>query len=365
MEAPAAPPSRSTLQRRVVSAFFVLLCLLGSVWALYRFVVWPGMNLYPRARFEACIHGRCDKPYVQRVLVPWAVRAGIAVMPEATRAKAAGFVRRLLGADPRLQYGRDYPVEFGLASLLLFASLLGFAFALRRLARVTLGPECWQAWVVPVVALALLPGVYTYMNYVYDLPNLFLFTLGLVLIAEHRRAFFPLFVIAVVNKETAIFLTLVWVLENHRSLPAKALALGVGLQTFLWLVLRGAIGFIYRNNPGDAIEWHLPRNLSTLSKIVSSPFNGTLLSKGREHWPAAVGLVLVVFLLASLRHAPRFLRYALCVAVPIFAMSIFMSLMEELRIYYEVYPTVLLVLASGAGALFRRSVAGSASVRSR
>jgi hypothetical protein len=312
------------------------------------------MNLYPRARFGATIYGRCERPFVQRVLVPWAVRAVTVVMPEGARGKAAGIVRGLVGTDPRLAYARDYPVEFGLTVILLFGCLIGFAFALRRLARMTLGPPDWQTYVIPVIALVLLPGMYTYMNYVYDLPNLFLFTLGLVLIAGHSRAFFPLFVIATVNKETAILITLVWLLENRERLPSRSLARGVGIQVLVWLVVRGAIGFIYRHNPGDAIEWHLPRNLATFSKIVHSPFDGTLLSQVRLHWPAAFGLLVLAALLLSLRRAPRFLRYALCVGIPILVMSVFFSFMEELRIYYELYPTALLILASGAASLLGR-----------
>jgi hypothetical protein len=316
------------------------------------------MNLYPRARFGATIYGRCDRPFVQRVLVPWTVRAVTVVMPKGTRGKAAGIVYALGGSDPRLAYARDYPVEFGLTVILLFGCLIGFAFALRRLARMTLDPPDWQTYVIPVLALVLLPGMYTYMNYVYDLPDLFLFTLGLVLIAGHSRAFFPLFVIATANKETAILLTLVWLLENRKRLPSWSLARGVGVQVLAWSVVRGAIGFIYRHNPGDAIVWHLPRNLATFSKIVHSPFDGTLLSQVRLHWPAAFGLLVLAALLLSLRRAPRFLRYAACVGIPILVMSVFFSFMEELRIYYELYPTTLLILASGAASLLgRRDVA--------
>ena len=89
---------------RARTALFVALCLLASARTLYLFVTWPGMNLYPRARFGATIYGRCERPFVQRVLVPWTVRALTVVMPEGARGKAAGIVRGLVGSDPRLAY---------------------------------------------------------------------------------------------------------------------------------------------------------------------------------------------------------------------------------------------------------------------
>jgi hypothetical protein len=345
-----------TASLRLLTAAFVLLCVLGSTWALYRFVVFPGMNLYPRARFGSFISGRCDRPFCQRVLVPAVVRSAMAVMPAGVRSRIASGVRGLLEGDPRLEYGRDYPVEFGLAVAVIFGSLLGFAFAVRRLAQVSFGTRCWQCFVVPVAALVLLPGMYSYMNYVYDLPNLFLFTLGLLLIAAHSHAFLPVFIVATINKETAILLTLVWVLENRGRLSHGALLRGVGIQLLVWLVARGAIAFVYRGNPGDAVEWHLPRTLEVVSRIARAPFNGTLLGQTRKHWTAGVALVTAAAFLVSLRRAPRFLRYAASVGIPIVVLGFFFSFLEELRVYYEIYPTVLLTLGGGVAALFRRPV---------
>ena len=335
----------------------VLLALAYSAaiaWALWMFVTRPGMDWYSRARFGDSIYSRCERPFVARVLLPWTVQAITAVTPAATRHYLASAIRGLISHEPRLSYASDCGFEFGVTIFLLLACLVAFACVLRVLARRFVSAPGRVEGVIPVCALLLLPVMYTYMNYVYDLPTLLLFTLALALIAARSRWFYLVYILAVLNKETAILLSIPWFLENRRELASRSLVSGLALQFGIWLVIRGVITYLYRNTPGVMFEWwHWQRNLNVLARMVRAPFDGSFAMYFRRHWYKTIALAAVPALLLSLKSSPPFLRRALLMAVPIFVLSLVGGFFDELRTYYEVYAVVVLILASGLATLVR------------
>lgn len=336
-----------TSRRRL--GVLVLLYAVCAGFALYLFAKPPGMDAYGRARFGDTIYGRAWRPFVGRVLLPWTVRGIVAATPEPANQVVARDVRALFnpGTDPN--YIEEYPYEFGVTVLLLLACLLGFALSLRRLGTLALKRHDFVPDLVPAAALLVLPTMYLYMSYVYDFPNLFLFTLGLVLIFERRTAaFLAVFVLASANKETAILLTLVWLLTSGRSLP-RARRFGLAaLQVLLWLGIRSSIGLIYRHNPGAAVEWwHLHANLMLGPRILKNLVHSPIMLLLRQWGPKLVALAALAGFIASLRQAPWFLKRAAWIGVPLFALALFMGSLEEARAFYELYPIAWLVLTSG------------------
>jgi len=324
------------------------------------------MDWYSRARFGDSIHSRCERPFVARVLLPWTVQAIIAVTPEPARHYLASAIRGLVSHEPRLSYAADYGFEFGVTILLLLACLAGFACVLRVLARRFVSTPRWLADIIPVCALLFLPVMYTYMNYVYDLPTLLLFTLALALIAARSRWFYVVYILAVLNKETAILLSIPWFLENRKELASRSLVSGLALQFGVWLVVRAGITFLYRNTPGVMFEWwHWQRNLNVLARMVRAPFDGSFAMYAGRHWYKTIALVAIPALLLSLRSSPPFIRRALLMAVPIFVLSLIGGFFDELRTYYEVYPVVVLILASGVATWVRSRPRSAASVPAR
>jgi hypothetical protein len=293
---------------------------------------------------------------VGRVLLPWTVR-GIAVLtPEPAREAITGSVRALLAPGGKPKYIHDYAFEFALTVLLLFSALLGFAYSLRRLAAVTLDLKGGGLDLLPVPALLLLPCMYTYMNYVYDFPNLFLFTLGLVMVVEHRwPAFLAVFGLATLNKETSILLTLVWFLDSRGRLHGRRLVEGLAVQILGWAAIRGSITLLYQGNPGAVVEWwHLRGNLALVSRIIENlrhrPLSGILTKWG----PKLVVVLAAAGVAVSLKRAPTFLKRASVIAVPLFVLTLFMGSLEETRDFYEFYPIALIVLTGGMLPVFRR-----------
>ncbi|MCK4235615.1 MAG: hypothetical protein KAX38_00755, partial [Candidatus Krumholzibacteria bacterium] len=89
---------------------------------------------------------------------------------------------------------------------------------------------------------------------------------------------------------------------------------------------------IYRNNPGSFLEYHLfDHNIGLLKSYpVSTLFVWTAIS------------ILVIY---KWKEKPLFLKRALIIIIPIFIMCLFFGIIDELRVYYEVYPIVVLLIA--------------------
>jgi hypothetical protein len=344
------------VSRNARPAVVVVLCALSAAFTLYLFVRPPGMDALDRARFGDTIYGRAHRPFVGRVLVPWVVRGIAAVTPEPVRRATSAAIRDRLVRHGEPRSIDEYPYEFAAVVALLFLCLCGFAFCLRRLAVTTLRIDGWRADLVPIAALLLLPCMYVYMSFVYDFATLFLFTLGLVMLAEKRWVpFFVVFAVGTVNKESTILLTLVWLIHFRRSLSTRQLLLGAAAQVLVWLAIRGGISLAYAHNPGFPLEWHLPRNIHRFTHLGFYVMTRGPVSLLREFGPRALAVAGLVGIVLSRRSAPRFLKDAFWIIAPMLLVCALFGFLEEARDYYEFYPVGMLLLAH---VLFRRAEPG-------
>lgn len=349
----------ATGRRPALVRVAVLLLLYSTVasFTVSEFIRYPGLAsvkpwLGGEDFFGDMVYGRAPQPYVTRVLVPWLIRAAVAVTPSGVRSETEGSVRRDLTSDGRPLWLYQYPFEFTVAKNFLLLSAIGFAFALWWLARLTLSLPAPAQDAIPAVVLFALPGLYGYGSMLYDLPALALFTLGLALVAARRSGLYLLvFAACVLNKETALLLTLVWAISEARKLKRRQLAMGIGLQVGFWLAVRGLLLWYFRNNPGEAIAVHLMRN----AQVLAVPGNWSLFRPvtGWLVLPMGFNVLYVLGFVASLfalRRAPRFLQDACWIVFPVFVLTWLFGNVDEMRVYYEVLPVVALVLF---GALFR------------
>ena len=354
MNSPAA--AGASEGKSAVVRVIVLLLLYTTVasFTVSEFARYPGLasvkpGMGGEDFFGDMVYGRAPQPFVTRTLVPWLIRAAVAVTPPAARARVAEGVRRTLTTDGKPVWLYQYPFEFTVAKNILLLFTVGFAFALWWLARLTLDVPAPAHDAIPAVVLFALPGLYGYGSMLYDLPSLALFTLGLALIAARRFRLYALaFAACVVNKETALLLTLVWAISEARRLKLKQLAFGVYLQVGFWLVVRGFIFWYFRNNPGEAIAVHLFRN----AEVLAVPGNWFLF-RPVANWlvlPMGFNVLYVLGFIVSLfalKRAPRFLKDACWVVPPVFVLTWLFGNVDEMRVYYELLPIVTLVLFHG------------------
>jgi hypothetical protein len=172
--------------------------------------------------------------------------------------------------------------------------------------------------------------MYDYYSHIYDFPTLLVYTLGLALMVHRRwRLFLLVVLIGCFNKETTVLLTLVFVIHFARAGNVKFRQL-LGVQLLIFVVVKGALTVIFRDNPGSFVAFHLVDHNVYLLSPYELP---TALA-----WLA---LALVVFHRWS--EKPPFLRSAVWTVVPLVTMALFLGYLDELRGYYEAYPVVVLL----------------------
>jgi hypothetical protein len=294
------------------------------------------LNDYSKARVPDMIYGRAHRPFVQRTLVPSTIRVVRLCLPRrAVNALRSGaraaplFLRRkldVLGWEP------EYFAEYILAMPLLFGLLLGFPFALRSLFH-GLYVSVWGGALGPLLATALLPVLFfdKGTHYLYDFSTLLLFTLALGALARRRMStFYLVFVLGCLNKETMILATLAFILGERSRSASAMLRWHVLAQVGLFAAAQVALHYVFADNPGGAVEWHLVENLRLMRTL-----------------PAGTSVLLLVssaFLaLARFREAPVFLRRSAVLVVPLLASYLFFGIYGEVRVFYEVYPALFLL----------------------
>ena len=247
-------------------------------------------------------------PFGHRMLVPWLVRALTAVSP-ATQALGftlAGVVTVVL----LLTAYRGFLAEYvgGSAASVLTLGILW--------------PLLWN--------YCLLSTLYE----PFDLPSVLFFTAGLRFLQRRRWAlYYAVFLAGCLNRETILFLAMVFVLTEGGRMPDRSLALHAVAQLALWLgtrvVLWAAVG---RGHP--AVEFALATNLQTLRGML------LLTRHGVHDWLKLIlafgGLAWVVPFV--LRGQPRFIRRALWL-VPLYLVVLFpVAILDEMRVHAELVP---------------------------
>lgn len=321
---------------------YLVVCLVFAAIVFSIFVREPGINGYERAMFADMVYGKAHKPFVYRMLLPAAVRLTMAVIPSHVRRSLTESMGRNPIADKvfsKLRWEKEYAVEYGIALVLMFLSLLGFVFSIRYFfASVFSAPRIFGD-VVSLVALLGLPPFFQNYSYLYDFPTLFLFTLSLALMVRARwRLFLPVFVITCLNKETAILLTLIFTIHffNKEKLDRSLFGRLLLYQLAVFLLIKGALFLIFENNPGSFVEFHFVNH--NLLRLEPYPLSTVLT------WIAVATLIFYKWY-----DKPDFLRHGSWIIAPLFFLTLLFGYVDELRDYYEAYPIVVLLMTHTVG----------------
>lgn len=310
------------------------------------------LNGYVRSKYLELIDGIAFKPFVSRLLVPQTVALVCAVTPAGVQAVLNDYAvksdvlrerMRIYGMEPHACF------QYMVGCVLMFGSLVGFLFAFRALLRSLYDAEKPLADIMTMMALVALPAMFLYGSYVYDFPQLLLWTLGLLMLQRGRPGMFLLvYALGVFNKETTVLLSVAYFLlympSNGRKIVDRARFVKYGVaQLLIFLASRVIIMARFSENPGNALEFHLvDHNMYLIIRY-------SLVS-------VVAGIFLVLLIGYRWREKPLILKYALVAAVPLFVMSLFFGFLDELRGYYEAYPTVLLMMLPAVGSVLGYSV---------
>lgn len=291
-------------------AAFLVAAATGSLWFTYQMAGRLFQRAY--ASMDMLMNGSADRPFQFRVLIPW----------------LAGILSTL--TEPFLTVSPDSWLR-----LTDFISVLLLIYAFRRYISLFI-PGDGKA---KLMALSVLPILtFNYLQYPcypkhfpYDMPAILLFTVGLILLYQRRWAiYYPFFILATLNKETACFLTVVYLLTEAGKSRPKTIAAHCLAQLFIWVAIKHGLYRLYADNPGAGLfEDQFSHNLYLLSRPQNYPnllriFGGTWIS--------------VMFF--NRRIKDDFVRRSLLVVFPFLFVMLFMGKLDEIRIYGELIPVV-------------------------
>lgn len=309
-------------------------------------IVHPGINGYERAMFPDMVYGKANKPYVYRLLIPSTVRLIQAILPMQTRIN----INNTLYDNPTIRdvvetlgWEQDFLVDYIIVLILLLISLYGFLSSLKYLIDGLFQAPQPFIDVMALLIVASLPLLFKYYNYIYDFPALFLFTLGLGLLAHRQwHLYLMVFIFSCFNKETTILLSMIFFIHFFRSNMDQGLFWKyLIIQILFFLAIKTIISYLYWNNPGSFVEFHLyDYNLILLRKINLIP---TL----------AIWLPIIFLIFYKWYEKPKLIRDSLWILVPLVTFTLFLGFLDELRDYYETYPIITLLIVYSIGKILK------------
>jgi len=303
-----------------------------------------GMDSFSDTRFFDAIYATAVRPYVYRALVPAIVRT----IADATPAPvAAELVRAFRMPNIFPEAGITITYQYVVFCLVIWAAFVGLAYSLRTLTR-HFYPDLSETvadFGVPLASMALMPIFFRNFNFVYDPATVFLFAAALAsLVRQRYLLFFLLVTLAALNKETAVLLVpvfLVW--ARHK---AWRIAPTLAFATMLTVISLGVYGYIthqFHDSPGGQMAFGM--SAYNLQLAVQRPYAFL--------WLVGVVMAFGYFVARDWKTKPLFLRQMfLALLVPHTAMLLLVGCIDELRVFYEVFaPLVLLMAPSAISAL--------------
>jgi len=275
---------------------------------------------FPLATLQALADGTAYKPFQFRALVPWLAgwnsAAGICELKTAYMAIEG-------------------------------VSVVGVFYALRYLLRDYVSG--WAREGLPFLGLYALPWDYILPRDIpiivpSDITAVAFFAVGLALLRERRWVwFYPVFLIGTLNRETMIFLLIVFVLVEWGQMAKRQLTVHAAIMIALWGGVRVLMNALYGGNPGEAIEiYHVGSqvtHLSTNLQMLVSPARLLVIL-------SSFGFLWVPVLFFYRRITDHFTRRALWV-IPIYVIMILLiGNMNEMRVWGEMLALIILAMAS-------------------
>lgn len=331
-------PSFQQAVRMVLRGVYWLAVAILALLVFVHFLRTSEIGVNGKADFEKVITGAAYQPYIYRQLLPGLANLAAPLVDGPSALRLGRQLETVLGERffrARLN-GRLYPRQVILILGMMYLSLLGFAVTVWFLVR-DLGYGPGIRYLMPP-ALLLASPVFFGFGYMYDFTVLFLFSLGLWLMArEAWPGYLAAFALGTLNKETALFLGLIYVVHFWNRLPRnRFLALGAA-QLGIYAAIQGLLRYRFRNNPGGPLESHFQEQVSVMREIAAHTPWLLLI------WLAV--LAVVVFLVVRHWHRkPLFLRHALSILPPLSILFVFWAYPLEIRAVLEVFPIVAILM---------------------
>jgi hypothetical protein len=288
----------------------------------------------PFLKLQEYASGHAKLPYQGRVLMAWVMHA------------LAGKVTHIAAHAPSGRLRDPYVL---VQTLCVFLALPVAILATRgSIAKLT-GNAAFARWAAFLVALmAYFDLVLDYgLNYTlpYDVPSLAFFCLGIYLVMTRRWwAFYPVFVVATLNRETYIFMAVfcaVWLWTEAEAWPlvdkARLILPHLLAQGVLWVAIKWWIRQQFLGNATEGATGFF--NLAVKTNVHS------MLNPGQ--WPlfaSLFGFLWIPLFLGRRYIRNRGIARATAVIVPLWLMAMFLvGVVVEVRVFSELAAILALV----------------------
>lgn len=283
---------------------------------------------YERAMFDEMIIGRAHKPFVYRCFIPVLTKGTYYILPEQIK-------HSLNILSEKKHFVSPY---FFLTAIFWYLSILGFAFSLKKLAQFIYNLKEFISLTIAIIGVAGIPIFFKYYSYIYDLPQLFLFTLSLYFLVKARWNFYLLALfLSTMNKETSILLIFVFFIHYKNILSNSLFRRLLKYQFLIFISVTLLIRLYFYNNPGTLVEFQLFHNLSLEPYSVSQFISF---------------IIIGIAIYFDWENKPHFLRSAFYMIIPLLLLTLFLGFIDEYRDYYEVYPVIILLVFHSIQKLF-------------
>lgn len=282
---------------------------------------------FPGITFVSLLDNSADLPFQYRVLVPW----------------LAGLLQKtglpFLNSPVRL-----FQVFELFSTFFLFVAFRSYLSLFMKESEFIKSLFSLSIFYVLPFNFILYSPPYSAPLYPWDIPSVLFITLGLILLYKKNWVvYYPLFIAATLNRETAIFLTFIYFVNAVKKDRPTTILLHCLAQIVIWALIKLGLAGLFVNNPGAGLFMNFFwRNLPMLANPQKL---GVLASSFGFIWVAVV---------LYFRSIPDgFVKRSLLVIFPFFSGMLIAGNLTELRIYGELIPIVLPAFLLVAASLVR------------
>ncbi|MBN1213699.1 MAG: hypothetical protein JXA92_14090 [candidate division Zixibacteria bacterium] len=285
--------------------------------------------------FQKIVYAEANRPFVYRALAPFLIRSLTHITPDTLKSKISDVVesRDILEI---FGFRKEYATEYVWSFVLLYCSLIGFALVLRKFIATFYRSPSYLADFAPLGALACIPLLGSY--FIYDYPNLMLFTGCLLFMAQKNfKLFYPIYILTCFSKETAILIPFIFFLNYSLINDKKKYWIHLVTQVIIWILISAFLRYIFRDNPGQLLETHfLGHNLS----VLTNPFSYFKFTANALPKDFNIFMLAIIALLTTVHWKEKaiYLRRASAILIPMIALALAFGWVEEIRMYYESVP---------------------------
>ena len=265
-------------QRDYIPLTFMAVYAVLSLFALLHFLHCSYLGdwyFVGRTSFNATLNGTAWKPFVYRLLIPKLTQAITFATPETLQAGINASLYSLKewhsldgfrAAFP--WFGNLFPDQGSIyprtiAIFMIYGCLLGYIIMLQKLSLALFPLIPAIARFAPIFGLLAISSFSLPMQYLYDIPVLFLScACYYAMVSRKPKTYLVFFTLACLNKETSLFILILFLFWNRTRLDRKTYLFYSLAQCVIYAVIKISITTVYAANPGAILEQHFAQTFN-------------------------------------------------------------------------------------------------------